>query len=155
MKTSHIIAVAISLSALLPVSHAYAYGYGATSHDTVVQRIAQKFGLQKSSVQSVFDDIRKERQAEMQKQLEERLTQAVKDGKLTDAQKNLILAKHKDMQANREKNREAWMKMTPEERRNERQKTRAEFEAWAKTNNIPPEWVMPYGRGGMGMGRWK
>lgn len=154
MKRSHVIAVALGLTALLPISRAYAHGYG-DMHETLVQRIAQKFGLQQSSVQAVFDDVRKERQAEMQKRLEDRLTQAVKDGKLTDAQKNLILAKHKEMQANREKNRDAWMKMSPEERRNERQKTRAELEAWAKANNIPLEWVMPYGRGGMGMGRWK
>lgn len=154
MKTSRIIAVALGLSALLPVSRAYAYGYGAM-HDTLVQRIAQKFGLQQSNVQSVFDEVRKERQAEMQKRLEDRLAQAVKDGKLTETQKNLILAKHKEMQANREKNRDAWMKMTPEERRNEKQKIRTELEAWAKANTIPLEWVMPYGRGGMGMGRWK
>src|SRR5690349_14401657 len=71
-------------------------------HTTLVQKIAQKFGLKESDVQTVFDEVRSEKQTEMQARFEEKLTQAVKDGKITEAQKTAIIAKHKEMQQKHE-----------------------------------------------------
>lgn len=106
--------------------------------DTIVQKIAAKFGLKEADVQSVYDTQRTERQAEMQKRFEEMLTQSVKDGKITEAQKTAILAKHKEMQTNREKEH-------------------AEWQSWLKANNLENvDLGLGFGRGmgkGMGMGR--
>lgn len=75
-------------------------------NNAIVSRIAEKFNLNESDVEAVFESIRDERMAEMQKQREERLEDAVSDGVITEMQKNSILeimAKH---QGERDKNRE-------------------------------------------------
>jgi hypothetical protein len=106
-----------------------------TPAQTIIQRIAAKFGLKEADVQSVFDVQRDERQAEMQKRFEDNLTQAVKDGKITQAQKNAILAKHQQMQQEREKERTDW-------------------QLWLKANNLENvDLGFGFGGKGMGMGR--
>src|SRR3989344_63264 len=85
-----IILIGATLFAASQVSAQSGYGYG----QTLVQKLAQKLGLGESNVQSALDEIRKENQAERQKLFEERLTQAVNDGKITEAQKQAILKKH-------------------------------------------------------------
>ena len=135
-KTLLIPAVAITLvGATLfistQVSAQSGYGYG----QTLVQKLAQKLGLGESNVQSALDDIRKENQAERQKIYEERLSQLVTEGKITEAQKQAILKKHAQLQTQRENNR-------------------AEMETWAKQNGL--EWPIMFGlKGGgyHGMGR--
>ncbi len=99
---------------------------------TIIERIAAKFGLKQADVQSVFDVQRDERQAEMQKRFEANLTQAVKDGKITEAQKNAVLAKHQEMQQEREKERTDW-------------------QSWLKANNLENT-DLGFGFGGKGMG---
>ncbi|MEK9143674.1 MAG: hypothetical protein AAB481_03535 [Patescibacteria group bacterium] len=65
-----------------------------------------KFGLSESDIQSVFDEARNERQTRMQTRFDDKLSQAVKDGKLTEVQKQAILAKQKELQANKLASRE-------------------------------------------------
>lgn len=148
-----VLAIALALPLVMPMSSASAFDLG-NMHETLIQRLAQRFGLQQSQVQSVFNEIRAEKQTEMQKALETRLTQAVSEGKLTEAQKQLLLAKHKEIHAQREQNRETWQSMTPQQRRDAMQKAQTELQAWAKANNIDLDWLMGYGMGKMGtMGR--
>ena len=126
--------------------------------ESIIERIASRFNLNKDDVKSVFDEDRKEREEEMEKRFEERLSQAVKDGKITEDQKSLILAKHEELRKERGSDFKDRKNMTPEERRSEAEKHRSEMEAWAKTNNIPDEFVGPSfngrmgGPGGLGMG---
>jgi hypothetical protein len=141
--------LALAVPMVLPLSTTAAMGFGDW-HTTLVQRLAQKLGLQQSQVQSVFDDVHGEMQTEMQKKLEERLTQAVKNGNITEAQKKLILAKHKELQLEREKNWEAWKNLTPEQRKAQMEKAKTELETWAKNNNIDTQWLAGYGMKGMG-----
>lgn len=128
---------------------------------TIVEKLAQKFGLKQADVQSVFDEVhterQKERQAEMTELLEARLTVAVINKKITEAQKTLILKKHAELQAKRASQAGTWQNLTPEERQNQAKKERAELEAWAKQNGIDTSYLM--GRMGMGgrgkgMGGW-
>src|SRR3972149_7503644 len=62
-----------------------------SQHNTIVTKLAQKFNLNESEVEAVFQSVRDERQVEMQQQREKRLNDAVNDKVITDAQKNAIL----------------------------------------------------------------
>jgi hypothetical protein len=59
----------------------------------IVQRLAQKFGLQETEVQAVFDEVHQERHQKMKQDMENRLNQAVQEGKITESQKQAILDK--------------------------------------------------------------
>ena len=95
----------------------------------IISSLAKKLGIGEDKVQSAFDSIRSERQAQMQKLFEEKLNQAVKDGKITEAQKKLILAKHQEMQKNQEANK------------NKMQTQKKELLDWAKKNNIDTQYL--------------
>lgn len=131
---------------------------GGTS--TIVQKIAQKFGVPQADVQAVFDADRQEHMQQMQAHAEQRLTDLVTAGKITQAQKDLIVAKQKELAANRQATMEALKDKTPAERRAAMEKERADLEAWAKTNGIDLQYLMMghgmagHGghRGGMGRG---
>lgn len=120
--------------------------------DTMIQRLAQKLGLEESKVQNAMDQLRSERQSEMQKNLEAKLTTAVKDGKITESQKQAILAKHREMQEKHLKMRDEFREMTPEQRREAKEKMREEMENWAKQNGLDlKEFLGVMGRHGMRM----
>ena len=65
-------------------------------HQELVTRIAQKFNLKESDVQAVFDAVKDERQAQMEKEREDSLSKAVSDGVITEAQKLSLIAKLKE-----------------------------------------------------------
>ena len=117
----------------------------------LVSAIAKKFNLSEGDVQGVVNEYRTQNQAqrqeEMQQRFTERLNQAVTDGKLTQAQANLIIAKKAELQANNQ-NLEG---KTGQERRVAMQNIMAEIKQWATDNNIPQEFC-PMGFGpGKGM----
>ena len=118
----------------------------------IVERIAAKLNMQPSQVQSVLDEMQNEKHTEMQTHLEERLTQAVTDDKITEAQKQAILAKHTEMQTKMETLKD----LTPEQRRTEMEKIHEEMKTWAEENDIDFPFI-GFGRGfhrGMKMGHW-
>jgi hypothetical protein len=121
---------------------------GQNPMSSLVAKIADKFGLKKEDVQAVFDTDRQERQQEMQTKYEEQLSQDVTDKKITEAQKQLIIAKNKELETNRQAKMESTKNMTDDERKTAMEKERTELESWAKTNGIDLKYLM----GGMGMG---
>jgi len=117
-----------------------------------VTAIAEKFNLNVSDVQAVVDEqrqaMRTEQQAKMAEQWNERLAQAVANGKLTQAQADLIAAKHAEMQATAE-----GMKDLDQDERAAAMKAKSEsLKAWAEENDIPEQYVtmFGFGRGMMG-----
>lgn len=102
----------------------------ATTTPSIVLRLAEKFNLNKDDVQKVFDEHRQENQKYMQQQLNNRLDQAVKDGKITQAQKDAILKKHSEM-VNVKFEKTNFKELNREERQKIGQEKRAEMEAWA------------------------
>ena len=106
---------------------------------SLIQKFVNKFNLKESDVESVFIEARTEKQTEMRNRYLERLNQLVTDKKITEAQKNLILAKYDELLANREKERAALV-------------------SWASQNGIDLRYLMiGWGMGGgrgMKMG-WK
>jgi hypothetical protein len=100
----------------------------------IVQKLVEKFGLDEGEVKGVFDEMREEKQVQMQNRFEERLTQGVESGEITGEQKQLILAKHEELRAGRQND---W----------------AEMGAWAKENGIEMSFFGPGGKRGS-FGHW-
>lgn len=142
-----VVAVTIAGAAAFAATQSYAQT-ADTTRTTLVQRIAQRFNLQESDVQTVFDEARQEHQSQMHAQFEARLTTAVENGKLTEEQKQSILAKHQELMAEHDAERESLRNMIPEERRAHHQEERAELEAWAAENGIDLQFFMPMGKMG-------
>lgn len=143
MNTKYIVpvlALAIAGSGTASVARVSASTNTSTG-TSLVQKIAQKFGLQESEVQAVFDQDRAEHHAKMQEAMVDRLSEAVTAGKLTEEQKQKILDKQKQLQSTHEANREKFQSMTHEERHAEMQKLRTNLEQWAKENGIDAQYL--------------
>lgn len=138
------------LAAVLAIGVIASVGYFGSSyvladdnnpmHQTLISRIAQKFNLKAADVEAVFEAVRDEKQDEMKAKREEKLSQAVKDGVITEAQKTTLLAKM-------------------EEHMGERQQNREEMQSWFREQGIDEtklrDYLRPEGKGegrGMGMG---
>jgi hypothetical protein len=116
---------------------------------SLIQRIADKFGLKKDDVQAVFDQDRTDRQAEMEAKNLTQLDQLVKDAKITEAQKQLIINKRKEMESNRQSEMENLKDKTDEEKKAafETNKTKMDterkaLEEWAAQNGIDVKYLM-------------
>ncbi|MDQ1283732.1 MAG: hypothetical protein QG620_80 [Patescibacteria group bacterium] len=146
--------VIVPALALAVVLGAGVYGISKVSAEengrrfSMVEKIAEKFGLNKGEVEKVFEENRSEHQAQMKNNFEERLNEAVSKGELTEAQKQLILAKKEEMENEREKNREDHRNLSAEERKNKMEERRSELEKWAKDNGIDVGYLMGMGKMG-------
>jgi len=148
-------AVMVMALGLALMGGVYVNAQSATSdstHKTIVQRLVERFGLKESDVQSVFDQAQTDRQAEMQAKAEEQLTKLVTDGKITEAQKQLIVAKRAEMKAAQPTRPTQDSTLTPDQRKAEMETNNTELETWAKANGIDVKYLMMGGfvRGGHG-----
>lgn len=114
----------------LGVARAYAQDSG--NYPPVIQKLAEKFGVSADEVQSVFEEVRAEHQAEMLTNFEERLDNAVQEGKITAEQKQLILDKHEEMQAKMDALRD----LDPEQAREQMKALHEQMQTWAEENGI-------------------
>lgn len=110
---------------------------------TLVTRIAEKFGLKKNDVQAVFDKERADRRAEIEVKYMNQLDQDVKAGKITEAQKKLIVSKRKELETKREEYMRSMQGKTKAEivaarevNRTTMEAERKSLEDWAAKNNI-------------------
>jgi GTP1/Obg family GTP-binding protein len=137
MKISKKIALPVVTVAILGVGGATAMAAtSSNSQQSLAQEIANKFHLDKSQVQSVIDNHRTEMQQNREANYESRLSDAVKDGQLTDAQKQSILTEHNKLINELKSASQA-------DRRTTMQNVRQEAKDWAKQNNIDAKWLMP------------
>lgn len=135
MKSKKIIIPAIALAVLSLVSVLGIRSVRADENVTyppIVQKLVERFNLNTEEVQQVFDEVRGDRQQEMQDRFEERLTQAVSEGKITQEQKEAIIARKDEMKADRGE----FKNLTSEERHENRETHRQEMETWAEENSI-------------------
>ena len=104
---------------------------------SLIERIAEKFNLNKDDVQKTVEEFRTEKmnymQTERKANLEEKLTQAVADGKISETQKQTILKKMDEL-------------------KNHRETHRTDMEAWMKQNGLEGKFF-GFGMGKTGMGR--
>jgi hypothetical protein len=152
--------LALGLLALTFIVGSSVVGYKTVNADTTtttrptfmsgfVKAIAQKFGLSESDVQAVVDSEAQKQRAEMEAKFQQdfatRLAQAVTDGKLTQAEADLIKAKQAEVKTQLDTLRADQSYTSREKMRTLMDSVRT----WAETNNIPKEFVMfGFGPGG-------
>jgi predicted phage gp36 major capsid-like protein len=123
----------------------------------LVSAIAQKFNLNASDVQKVFDDQRAQMHNQMEQKYTDMINKAVTQGKLTQDQASKILAKKADLETQREAFRANMEGKTKAERQAEMKVQKDSLDQWAKDNNIPVNYLMMFGgpkgpKGGYGFG---
>jgi Spy/CpxP family protein refolding chaperone len=144
------IAVLLMVSSVfLAMPQANAQALGDTSQHAhfmqgLIETIAQKFGLDQNKVKAIVNDYQTQQKKRMQKNMEKRqedkLSQLVRNGKITDAQKQAII---KEMAALKAKyNPETMKNLTPEQRKTQRDEMRNEILSWAKANSIDESYMM-------------
>ena len=143
-------AVALAGTATIGVGAIQAAGPKSTGFNpmaNLVSAIASKFNLNPTDVQKVIDDQRAQTEQQRLTQQTERhkamLDQAVKDGKITQAQEDLIIAKQTEIQTFMDSLKDK----TPADRQAAIKTEMDAVQAWAKTNNIP-DGMLTIGRGG-------
>ncbi len=144
---------ALVVGAITTLGVASVVGLGTASADTnqqssLVDKLVSKFNLNKADVQKVFDEQHAQMEADHKAKVEERLTTAVKDGKITEDQKTKILAKMSELEADRQANHDAMKDKTEAERKAAMEAKRAELKKWASDNNIPEQYLHLAGPGG-------
>jgi len=112
--------------------------------DTLVTTIASKFNLNSSDVQKVVDQVMLEQRASMEakreQSMKDRMASAVKNGKLTQAQADLITAKMTELKTKHDSQKNATM--TPEERMTVMKTEMDSLKKWASDNKIPAGFMM-------------
>jgi hypothetical protein len=154
----------IALASFGAVAFASQTNNGANPMSDIVSKIAKKFNLQEKDVQAVFDEHRTEMQAKMQGKRTEKqednqqkfadaLKKAVADGKLTQAQADLVTAKRVELVAKMKTFFETTK--TQQEIKDYTTQMHKDLNLWATANNIPQEYVkfLGLGFGGGKMGR--
>lgn len=137
--------VALVLAATLATQNTYAQSTD-DPNSTLIQKLVTKFKLNETDVKAVFDEHHKEMFVKMEEKMNERLDEAVKNGKITAEQKTLIISKMKELQSKKAENLEKMKDLTAEERKTQMQAERESLTAWAKENNID----LSYLKGGFG-----
>jgi len=129
--------------------------YAASNTTNLVDRLVERFSLNRDDVQAVFDEHRSGLMADHEQTMKDRLAQAVTDGKITQAQADLITARHAELKTFMESLKDKTMA-----ERQEAMKTKMdELKKWAEDNDIPLQYLHvgmkgPRGKfgGHMGMG---
>lgn len=110
-------------------------------HNTLVDKIAAKFNLNKDDVEKVFDENRAEHAAERKQEMEQELNQAVANGQITSQQKDEIVSKLEEVKSFFRSLKDK----SPSERKTELKAKRIELLKWAKDNHIPKRFITPRG----------
>jgi tetrahydromethanopterin S-methyltransferase subunit B len=151
MKRTHLLAVSAGAAVIALTGAGFAtqsaFAAESTTGKTLTERIAERFNLNKDDVQKVVDEHRAERETQMKAKMDERLTQAVTDGKITQEQKDKVIAKSAEIKTKMDEIRA----MTDDAARKAAMDAlRTETQTWAKDNGIPERLIGPMGGHGKG-----
>jgi hypothetical protein len=157
MNKKQIIATSVLAGALV-LTGAYGIQKANAATDTnfppMIQKLVDKFNLNKDEVSKLVEENRTARQDEREDDFEKKLTEAVIAGKITEAQKTAILAKHEELQTKREALRDQ-NQDNRQAMRTQMEAIRTEMQDFLKSQGVDqsilPEPKGPQG-GGMGMG---
>lgn len=104
---------------------------GGQEHPVIINKLAETFNLDEDKVNEVFRQEHQARHEERQQKLNDRLDQAVKDGKITEEQRTKLLTKMAEMRESHEEGRH--------ERGADRRQHMEEVKQWAQDNGIDLE----------------
>lgn len=127
---------AVGLGSLASVGIVSAATSNSGSADSLVDKIATKFNVNKDDVQKLFDEERTARQAEHEKEVNERLQKLVDAGTITAEQKTAIEAKLKELKADREANKDDMKNLSDDERKAKMDEKKTALEVWAKEQGL-------------------
>jgi len=119
--------------------------FGPADHDSLIQKLAERFNLNREEVEEFFEQQKQQHQEEMKAREEERLNQLVGDGKLTQAQKNALIAKREEWRRENADMGEKFRNMSWEERQQVMKEHREEMDKWLEENGIDWEVLREYG----------
>ena len=144
-------AVSILSGGVMVVTNAFAQtpAAGQNNVPSLAQEIANKFHLNVSDVQAIFNQHQQEVKSQRESNYNAYLQKLVNTGKITAEQEQLILNKRQQLLSQKQ-NRKA---MTPAERKAQMQSTMQDLKNWAKQNNIDLRYLRPFGPG-RGFGRF-
>ena len=71
-------------------AHWFGFGKGKENRDSLIQRLVDRFNLNKSEVEETFEQHREQMQEQRRQRQEEHLSQLVSEGKLTEDQKTFL-----------------------------------------------------------------
>ncbi len=108
----------------------------STNNDTIVDKLASRFNLNKDEVKQVFEDEHKAHMAERQAKLADKLQALVDNKTITAEQKTAIEAKLTELHTKHQANRDAMKDLTPEEHKAKMEQERSALEAWAKEQGL-------------------
>lgn len=114
-------------------------------YSNLVTTIAQRFNLKESDVASVVSEVRSQHLASLRTKWEQRLTQAVTDGKITDVQRKAIIAKYDEVQAKMS----GLTNLSDTDRKAKMNEIHDDLLKWAADNNIN---IKQFGALGFGHG---
>lgn len=137
-----ILPAAILLGALaIGTSTAFAKSQDQNGIPPIIQKIIDKFNLNPDEVKKILDEERTTKLEKKNTNFEDRLTKAVTDGKITEAQKTLIIAKKAEI----DQKMKALQGLTKEERKAKEKEYMQELKTWADSNGIELNFI-----GGLG-----
>ena len=110
----------------------------------LIEQLSERFNLSQDDLKIFFEEKRAEQKEKFAQRGEVRLDQAVANGELTEAQKQLILTKRSELQASFAENKDTFKNLSVEERKVLHEEKRAEIENWAEENNIDPKYLHPH-----------
>lgn len=150
MKKSLLVGAAVATVIAGSGGLAMAATSSSTGGDTLAQKIASKFGLNASDVQSVIDQNREDKQAQHEANFKTNLAAAVKDGKITQAQADHITGVMSQIDSLR-------AGKTPDQldqsTKDQIKKLMQDLRQWAKDNNVKMQFAMGANGGHGRMGR--
>ena len=139
-KKTKALILATSLFALLAIVGSQVIrAQDSGNHQPLVQRLTERFNLDAGEVEEVLSQHRGEMKAQGQARFEERLNQAVEEGRITEEQKQAFLQKKAQWQ-------EECQGLSFEERGQKREEHQAEMRSWLEENGIDLGQLGGFGR---------
>jgi len=105
----------------------------------LVERLAERFGLDKDEIMDFLEQLKDEKSLEMEERFQDRLDELVENGDITSSQEEAILEKKEELEAFKEYMED----MTVSEAREALKDLREDLKDWAEENDLELKYLFP------------